>query len=475
MSARGSTNKTRINCILEQNQHLDSPKKSWWLKAIGLYTDRRSFALLLLGVSAGMPYFLLHGSLTAWLREGGVSRAMIGYISGVGVFYGVKVLWAPLVDQMKIPFLTRLLGKRRSWILLSQMGIISGLLLMVWGAPVFPGPMALAHPQDPGNLTNMGLGNMGVFILAVLWVAFWSATQDIAIDAYRIEVAGEEFQGALASNYILGYRIAGSLVVGVGAFYLADLLSWPDAYLAMTACFLPAILVVLLSHEPRAYLTSSAKGFVAHIHQAILKPFIEFFQRQSWGNALVVLGFIALCKVSDIFMGPMVNPLYKDLGFTNIEIANITKVYGFAVTILGGFIAGILVARYSAKRLLLPAIILLAVPNLMFMVLAGHPKDILLLAAAISADNFGNGLAATILVAYFSGLANKAYTATQYALFSSLMNLPGTILGGFSGWLTEQVGYGLFFLISACLALPAFFLAFILQWRFGGVKSPGKA
>ncbi|MBL0339315.1 MAG: MFS transporter [Rhodospirillaceae bacterium] len=470
MSARDSTNKIRINSILGQNQHLGSPKKSWWLRAVGLYTDRRSFALLLLGISAGMPYFLLHGSLTAWLREGGVDRAMIGYISWVGVFYGVKVLWAPLVDQIKIPLLTRFLGKRRGWILLSQIGIVSGLLLMVWGAPVFPDPI-LDQPKGLGNLTY--LGNMGMFILAILWVAFWSATQDIAIDAYRIEVAGEEFQGAMVSNYILGYRIAGSLVVGVGAFYLADLLSWPDAYLLMAACFLPLILVVLLSHEPQAYSTSPARGFLAHIQQAVLRPFIEFFQRQSWSSALVILGFIALCKVSDIVMGPMVNPLYKDLGFTNIEIANITKVYGFAITILGGFIAGILVARYSAKRLLLPAIILLAVPNLMFMVLADHPKDILLLASAISADNFGNGLAATILVAYFSGLANKAYTATQYALFSSLMNLPGTILGGFSGWITEQVGYSNFFLISACLALPALSLAFILQWR-PGVKSQGK-
>ncbi len=423
-------------------------KKSLWGKILGLYIDRRSFSLLILGLSAGLPFALLHGSLTAWLRQEGIARATIGYISWIGIFYGVKVLWAPVVDHVRIPLIGKILGQRRSWILLSQLAIMAGLVWMVVEAP---------DRRKPDSLIDLT-----GFVIGALWVAFWSATQDIAVDAYRIEVAGEELQGIMSANYIFGYRVALSFLVGVGAFYLAEDYSWADAYLLMTACFIVPIVVLLFSPEPPPRTIQHFHGIAGYLKNAVVKPFSEFFARQPYSHALCILLFISLCRISDIIMGPMANPLYKDLGFANDEIANITKLYGFWVSILGGFIAGLLVARYSVQRLLPIAVLFLAVPNAMFMILADSGKDFLVFTLTISADNFGNAVAATVFVAYFSSLANQAYTATQYALFSSLMNLPGNILGGFSGWVVEKVGYGNFFLSTAVFCIPALILAFII-------------
>lgn len=414
-----------------------------WGEALGVYRNRRVIAMAFLGFSAGLPFLLVFSTLSAWLRRAEIDLTTIGFFSWIGITYSIKVIWAPVVDNTALPLLDRLLGRRRSWMLLAQCGIIVGLA-----------GIALCDPQ------NALPGLIGFALL----VAFSSATQDVAVDAYRIEAVDRLLQGAMAATYVFGYRVA-LLAAGAGALNIAGWLSWPDAYLAMAALGFVGIATTLIIREPEraagAGTVAPAQEGGSWFYRAVACPFIDFFARNG-SFALVILLFIGAYRISDITMGVMANPFYIDLGFSESQIGNVTKVFGFFMTLLGAFAGGLLVARFGVLRCLLLGAVLVASTNLLFVVLAGRGPDISFLAVTISADNFSGGLAVSAFIAYLSSLTNRAYTATQYALFSSLMTLPGKFLGGFSGVVVEEAGYANFFFYAAALGLPAILLVIFL-------------
>ncbi|WP_444921360.1 AmpG family muropeptide MFS transporter [Microbulbifer sp. CnH-101-G] len=436
-----------------------SQQQLTWGQALGAYLKPRVLTMFFLGFSAGLPLLLVFSTLTAWLRDFGVSRTAIGFFAWVGITFSIKVLWAPIIDQLRLPFFTDKLGKRRGWMLVSQVGIAIGLV-----------GMASVNPQQ---------SLMEVALLA-LWVAFCSASQDVAIDAYRIEAMDEDYQGAMAANYVFGYRVA-MLIAGAGALFIADAFSWSGAYLVMAALMGVGVITCLVVSEPdHSKVNKEAdklqgeweerllgKGEHSRLKQwfirAVVCPFVEFFQRNG-RFALVLLVFIGIFRLSDIAMGIMANPFYLDLGFTKTEIAEISKLFGFFCTIIGSFLGGVLVVRYGVLRPLILGAVMVACTNLLFAQLALIGPDKAWLALVISADNISGGMANAVLVAYLSSLANKAYTATQYALFSSLMTLPGKFISGFSGIVVDAQGYAHFFIYAALMGLPAIFLS-IYFWR----------
>jgi PAT family beta-lactamase induction signal transducer AmpG len=435
-----------------------------WGEAVRVYSRPQVIAMLFLGFAAGLPLLLVFSTLTAWLRDLGISRSTIGFFGWVGITYSIKVLWAPVVDRLRLPVLTRLLGQRRSWILLGQMGVMLGLVAMV--------------------LTDPTVSLVSVAICSLL-VAFSASTQDVAIDAFRIESAIDEYQGAMSAMYIFGYRIA-MLVAGAGAFYLADWSGWSTAYLCMALLMLVGVVTVLLVSEPQRAVPEETRqlesGLKHRLHAdrsgwwcrleswflgAVVAPFVEFFQRNgTW--AILILSFIGLYRLSDITMGIMANPFYLDLGFSKTDIANIGKLYGFVMTLVGSFLGGLLVVRYGIFRPLFAGAVMVALTNLLFVKLALVGADLTWLAVAISGDNLSGGFANAAFIAYLSSMTNRAYTATQYALFSSLMTLPGKFFSGFSGVIVDASSYEVFFTYAALMGLPAVLLSLLL-WRHATV------
>jgi PAT family beta-lactamase induction signal transducer AmpG len=407
--------------------------------------------MLLLGFSAGLPFLLVFSTLNAWLASAGVSRTAIGLFSWIGITYSIKVLWAPVVDKLKLPLLTGWLGQRRGWMLLSQLGL----------AVAFA-TMAQLDPQQ----------HLALLAVVGLFAAFCSATQDITIDAYRIESEVEEFQAAMASTYVLGYRVA-LLVAGAGALYLADYFSWRMAYMVMAGCMGVGILAVLVSPEPqrkKALTDLGADPWVsrfagapgasplrAWFTGAVIAPLAAFLSRYGWQSVSILL-LVGLYKISDISMAAMANPLYIELGFSLSEIASVTKLFGLTMTIVGGLAGGVLVARYGIPGMMLVGALLVAVTNLFFAWLATVGYSIPALFVTIGADNFSNGFASVTLIAWLSSLVDQRYTATQYALLSSLMTLPGKFIGGFSGFVVDAYGFVAFFLYVAAMGIPAILL-----------------
>jgi PAT family beta-lactamase induction signal transducer AmpG len=447
---------------------LSKPRFSW-REALLVYTKPQVITLWFLGFAAGLPFLLVFSTLSAWLRDYGVSRSAIGFFAWIGITYSIKVLWAPVVDRIRLPLLGRL-GQRRGWMLLGQLGIAVGLV-----------GMAVMDPQQ--QLTSIAL-------LALL-VAFSSSTQDIAIDAYRIEAAIPAFQGAMSAAYIFGYRVA-LLAAGAGALYIADALDWPSAYLCMALLMGVGVVTVLIIREPDHLPDESAEAIErrlihsAHLDRArtrwqrlevwlldaMVAPFMEFFRRNGL-VALWLLLFISVYRLSDITMGMMANPFYLDLGFSKSDIATIGKVYGFVMTIVGSMAGGLLVVRFGLFRPLLLGAVLVAVTNLLFAQLAEVGANINWLTLVISADNFSGGLSSTAFIAYLSSLTNRAYTATQYALFSSLMTLPGKFVSGFSGVVVDSSGYFSFFIYASLLGIPAIMLAFwLVRRQVGELEKP---
>ncbi len=430
-----------------------------WREIMAVYLRPRVVGMLFLGFAAGLPFPLVFTTLGTWLREAGVARTTIGFFAWVGMTYSIKVFWSPVVDRLPLPGLTRWLGQRRGWMLLAQAGIITGLA-----------GMALTDPAR--EVTLMALW--------ALLVAFSSATQDVAIDAWRIEAEAPEYQGAMAGMYQSGWRIAAALVGGAGALYLADFASWPVAYAVMAAAMGVGVVTVLLVPEPvhrvardtwrreqrvvdylerAAHVPPAWRGIVAWFIGAVVCPFTEFVQRNGrW--ALALLAFIAIYRISDIVLANMAYPFYIDLGYSKVEIANVGKIFGVAMTIAGAVAGGALVVRFGVMRMLLAGAVLVALTNLLYAQLALEGRSLGGLVLVISADNFAGGLAGSAFIAYLSRLTNTAYTATQYALFSSLMTLFPKFVSGFSGVVVDDYGYVSFFVYAAVLGLPA--IAFTL-------------
>ncbi|MGI9331277.1 MAG: AmpG family muropeptide MFS transporter [Gammaproteobacteria bacterium] len=418
-----------------------------WLAAAKIYLHPRVAAMVFLGFSAGLPFLLVAGTLTAWLALADISMSQIGMFAWIGIAYSLKFLWAPLVDRLPLPLLTRALGRRRSWMLVSQLAVIAGLLGIA--------------SSDP----TLDLARVAWFALLV---AFGSATQDIALDAYRIEAVELRRQGAMAAAYQGGYRM-GILAAGAGALVIANWLDWQTAYQAMAGLMVVGLITVLIIMEPavpQASLDANGPGtgIAEWFANAVVGPFAEFFQRNG-SIAILLLVFISCYRISDMVLGVMANPFYIDLGFTLPEIAAVTKVFGVIITLSGAALGGIAVARYGLNGPLVFGAVLLAVTNLFFAGMALYGAELWFLVVTISADNLAAGFTGTVFIAYLSGLTNVAYTATQYALFSSLMTLPGKFISGFSGQIVEAVDWFTFFLYASLMGLPAVFLAIAVTRR----------
>jgi MFS transporter, PAT family, beta-lactamase induction signal transducer AmpG len=434
-------------------------QKPSWADTFKVYLEAPTWRMLLLGFSAGLPLLLVLGTLSFWLREAGIDRTTIGYLSWVGLAYAFKWVWAPLVDRMPIPVLTRLLGRRRSWLLLSQMAIMAGLVAMSFNDPK-------------------------VALLPVVWgalaVAFGSATQDIALDAYRIESADTDRQAALAAAYQTGYRLA-MIWAGAGVLWIAaraevantasyQHAAWQTAYLVMAASMALGAVTVLLSPEPVPTVLPKAKNAQEWLKTALVEPFADFIRRYRWQAALI-LALIAIYRISDIVMGIMANSFYVDMGYSKDEVAAVSKIFGVVMTLLGAFVGGVLSMRFGVMRILMLGAVLSAASNLLFAWLGSRGHDLTALVWVISADNLSSGIASVAFIAYLSGLTNVNYSATQYALFSSMMLLFPKFLAGFSGKYVDAFGYANFFTATALLGVPVL----VLVWLASRIKTAPKS
>lgn len=455
---------------------------SRWREAARVYLSPRAAAMLCLGFSAGLPYLLVFSTLSAWLTEAGHSRTLIGLLSWVGLCYSLKVLWAPWVDACGIPLLSRLLGRRRAWMLVAQAAIILGLA-------------GMAATDARHDLFTLGA--------LALWVAFASATQDIVIDAWRIEAAPPDRQAAMAAAYITGYRLA-LLAAGAGALYVAEYYSWTAAYLAMALAMTVGVATTLLTSEPDSAapggasssatsaapdnapnaalntapgvasdVASGARPRRARLAAAVVQPFADFFQRNGY-LALAILAFVGVYRLSDVTLGVMANPFYLDTGYSKKDIADIGKVFGLIMTLSGAALGGVLVARFGIARVLVAGAILSALSNVLFLLPVRYGPDLALLALVIGGDNLSAGLATTAFIAYLSALTRRAYTATQYALFSSLMTLPAKFVAGFSGWFVDAAGYAPFFIATALIGIPVVLFSAYLARRLEPAGGAGK-
>ena len=429
-----------------------------WGQTLRVYLEPATLRMLFLGFSAGLPLLLVLGTLSFWLREAGIDRTTIGFLSWVGLAYGFKWVWAPLVDRLPIPLLTRLLGRRRSWLLLSQLAIVAGLA-----------GMALNDPKV----------SLQLVVGFALMVAFASATQDIALDAFRIESADMQRQAALAAAYQTGYRMA-MIWAGAGVLWIAARAevagagyqqgAWRTAYLVMAGSMVVGVLTVLLSPEPARRELPPAKNAADWLRSALVEPFAEFILRYRWQAALI-LALIAVYRISDVVMGIMANPFYVDMGYTKDEVAAVTKVYGVIMTLAGAFIGGVLAMRLGVMRVLMLGAVLSAASNLLFAWLGSRGHDVQSLIFVISADNLSSGIASAAFIAYLSSLTNINYSATQYALFTSMMLLLPKFLAGYSGKYVDTYGYANFFIATACLGVPVL----LLVWLASRVKLAASA
>jgi PAT family beta-lactamase induction signal transducer AmpG len=418
------------------------PSRSSWLDALGIYRNPRVLAMLFLGFSAGLPFALTAGTLAAWLTREGFSMSNVGMFAWVGILYAFKFIWAPLVDQLRIPLLTKAIGRRRSWMLVSQAGVAAALM-----------GMAALGPTD----------SLLIFAGLAVLVAFSSATQDIAVDAWRIEAVPTETQGGMAASYQLGYRVA-LLMSGGGALAIGDELSFAIAYQLMAALMLVGMITVLVVREPEVSAHFSAQQISPFqepgrwAEEAIVRPFADFFQRNAT-QAVSILLFIGIYRISDMVLGVMANPFYLETGFSGLQIFGYVKTVGLFAVIGGAAVGGLSVARYGLGGPLVFGAVILALTNLSFAGLAVLGANIPFLIITIFADNLAAGFTGTVFIAYLSSLTNVSYTATQYALFTSLMVLPGKLLAGFSGIVVDQMGWVSFFVYASLMGVPAIFLA----------------
>ena len=517
-------NETSLLGPLAVGRRQDSLFKAWLHPQV--------LALFFLGFSAGIPILLIFSTLSVWLREAGIDRAAVTFFSWAALGYSFKFVWAPLIDKMPLPVLTRLLGRRRSWLLLAQLSVMTAIVWMAFTDPL------------------LGERSMIMMALAAVLLGFSSATQDIVIDAYRIECIGASMQALLASSYVAGYRV-GMLVAGAGSLYLATLFgttrelyrfeAWQLTYLLMAGVMSVGVITTLCIGEPErnegagshhfslqhslrllilflliaasfggsfffsASLVSSVKEWLAQraelhlelvaflvescrlvlalgiaalvarvavllgvvdqemVRETYIAPVRDFFSRYGGKTAILLLVLVGFYRVSDIVLGVVANVFYIDMGFSKNVIATVTKSFGLGMTLLGGFLGGMLTVRYGVYAILFSGALLAAGTNLLFMLLAGSGNDLTMLTVVIAADSFCAGLASTAFIAFLSSLTNISFTAVQYALFSSLMTLFPKLIGGYSGTVTASWGYESFFLLTALMGLPVLLLVWLAR------------
>ncbi len=442
----------------ETTETLGATRKLPWTESLKVYLEAGTLRMLVLGFSAGLPLVLVIGTLSFWLREAGIDRTTIGYLSWVGLVYAIKWTWSPLVDRLPLPLLTRWFGQRRSWLLLTQCVVMLGLV-----------GMALTDPRQA----------LQPVVWCALLVAWGSATQDIALDAFRIESADIQRQAALAASYQTGYRVA-MIWAGAGVLWIAARAqgadsvgyqheAWQTAYLVMAASMLAGVITVLLSKEPVPREFQASKNLSDWLRGALVEPFSDFVKRYRW-RALLILALISIYRISDVVMGIMANPFYVDMGYTKDEVAAVSKVFGLIMTLLGAFVGGALTMRMGVMRVLMLGAVLSAATNVLYAWLGSQGHSVPALIAVISADNLASGIASAAFIAYLSSLTNVNHTATQYAVLSSLMLLAPKFLAGYSGVYVDAYGYNPFFIGTAVLGVPVV----LLVWLVMRMEAPGK-
>lgn len=405
-----------------------------WADAMAVYFTRRQIIIFVMAFSSGLPLLLTLSTLTYWLTKSGVDLTTIGLSTLLGSPYTYKFALAPIIDQVRLPVLGRL-GRRKSWLFLLQLCLAASIFAM--------------------GQTDPAVALMPT-IIATIVMAVFAASQDIVVDAYRIEILEGHEQGAGAGTTQVGYRI-GMLLAGAGALAMSDYFAWSLVFSVLAGAILFCAIFTLFVPEPKARVaaTNARRDFQTWFREAVVEPFGDFMTRKGW---LVILCFILFYKFGDAFGGAMATPFYAKLGFTGLEIGAISKVYGLIATLVGGIVGGLIVVRFGIFKTLLVGGILQAVTNLLFSVLALKGQDLLWLGVAITADNLAGGIASAAFVAYLSGLCNVAYTATQYALLTSFMAQGRTLMSGGSGWLANQMDWATFWAVTALMAIPGLLL-----------------
>ncbi|AGH79353.1 MFS transporter [Xanthomonas citri pv. citri] len=413
------------------------PTYKGWRGIQRAFATPSAATMALLGFGSGLPFLLIASqTLSVRLRDVGLDLQDIGFISLASFFYLLKFLWAPLIDRYAFP-LTAFLGRRRSWLLVAQIGVTIGLFALAFSRP---------------DLSVTGLVGW------VLFASFWGATQDSVVDAYRIEVAPDSAQAALAATYTLGYRI-GLILGGAGALYMAEYLGWTWAYVGMAALMLVPIVTTLLCREPDHPEATVVRR--VDVSGAFWQPISSFFSSNGLALGIALLLFVGLYRFPDQVIGVMAGPFYLDSGFTKADIATVSKLFGVWMGIVGAFAGGAAVAAFGFRRMLLVAALGVALSNLAFLLMAHNPGKLWAFYAALSADNLFQGFAASVLVAFMSSLTDRNFTATQYALLVSLANLPGKFAGAVSGSVINATSYSTFFILSALTVIPTLLL---LAW-----------
>ena len=420
------------------------------------YLQRPVVIIFFLGFSGGLPFPLVYSTMTGWLEDANIQRSTISTFAWLGFAYSFKFLWSPLVDNVKLPLLSRWLGHRRAWLLTSQLALGAGLFSL--------------SVIDPSL-------EMTAFAIIAICVAFLSATQDIVIDAFRIESAEQELQSVLAAAYQYGYRLA-VVVAMAGALYIAEFASWTAAYKVMAACMAVGVITTLLCSEPKVRAGVAMKltgNFVEKAAQwmfiAVVEPFADFVKRyHRW--SLLLLAFIASFLISDRVLGILSTPFYLDIGFSKAEVATVAKLYGTWVSLIGIGVGAAAVLKLGMARCIIIATVLIVSTNLFFATMAYAGPRLELLTLTISFDNFAAGFGSTIMIAFMSSLVNVKFTATQYALLSSVSTFFGKLLAGYSGDVQIAIGWLNFFFYAAATGLPAIVLGIIVATQYKKIVQP---
>jgi len=404
------------------------------------FRSKRVGMLIALGFASGLPLALTRTTLSAWMTNAGVDLKTIGLFSLVTLPYSFKFVWAPLLDRFSLP----VLGRRRGWMVLAQACLLAGIWMM-----------SEINPQQ---------APLAIATMAVL-VAFFSASQDVAADAYRTDVLPPAERASGTSTWIMGYRVA-MLVSGAGALVLSDHMPWPRVYLIMALLMGIGIVATWLAPEPEAVRPPRT------IADAVIKPFVDFFTRK---GAALALTFIMLYRIGDTIAGGMVLPFLIKRGFSNSEIGYWNKGVGFGATVIGVMLGGGLVAKYGVHRCLLFFGLLAALANTGYMALAIHGKSVLLLVAAITVDNTCGGMVDAAFAAFLMSLCNKSFSATQFALLSSASTLIGRVVSAGSGWLADGVGWPVFFGITIVAVFPSLVLLLVAFPRDTGAMAAAES
>ena len=416
--------------------------KTWSESLLGFFKPKL-LIILALGFCSGLPFGMLIDPLSYWLREADISRSTIGLLSWITLMFTFKALWSPFVDRIKLPFLS-LLGQRKSWLVLSQSLVVISIFGMSF--------------SDPTN-------SLMVLVAFALSVSFFAATQDICIDAMRVELVLDHEQGEAASMYQGGWRIA-FLVSQVFTFFIASYYDWSAAYFSigilMGMLVLFSIFVIPEPKRPDSDLPGIESNPLKSFKNLYLSPLKDLFERYFDNNILLVFLLIIFYRFSDIVLGPMAMPFYVDTGFSKEEVAIVTNAFGIAMTMAGVFVGGLLIYRYNLMSVVFLGALLVMLTNVAFAWLDTIGHNVSALTVTITLDNFSQGVASTALIALLSGLTNRSFTATQYAALFLLATFPATIIKGFSGFFVDSFGYFNFFLYAAALGIPAAVISYVL-------------